>query len=430
MDQKINDFLAYINASPTPWHLCNTSADRLKSKGWIELLETEPWVLKPGSSYFLKKNGSALLGFRTPKSTPLKTCVFAAHTDSPALKLKPKPERIIDNMVAWGLSIYGGPLLQSWWNKELVPAGMISFLDKNKKMQNVLIKLDTCPLILAQLSIHLHEKPTHKGLAFHKENEAIALLGHPFNKKIDESHFEAILKKELPIHTLISHDLFLVPKEGAGLWGFNQEGVAAYRLDNLASCHAILLPFLEKSTYSKDTLEVFYFSDHEEVGSSTAQGADSPFLLESLYRISDALKMPRESFYPFKAKSSCFSFDVAHAKHPGQPARTESYHNTLFGGGIALKTSALQRYAQDPELSAWLRHLCLKSKVPVQDFIMRNDVPSGSTIGPILASGTGIRTLDLGHPLLSMHASRELISCKDHLTIIKLITKILQNPPK
>lgn len=363
MHKKIREFLDYLDASPTPWHLCQTSSKLLEEKGWVELDETKEWKLESGKSYYLQKNGSALLGFRTPKHKMQSSCIFAAHTDSPALKLKPKPERIIDNMIVWGLSIYGGPLLQSWWNKELVLSGLISYLDKKEKLCHKLIHLDTCPLVLAQLSIHLHESPPHKGLAFQKEDEAIALVGHPFKKDKKLSHFEALLKKNYGIETLISHDLFLVPKEKASVWGAHDEGVAAYRLDNLASCHAILDPFLKQRAYSKDTLEVFYFSDHEEIGSSTAQGADSPFLLDTLKRIHASFGSSSIDFYPFKAKSTCFSFDVAHAKHPSKPNRTDPHHQTLFGGGAALKISALQRYAQDEMLSSWLRSLCLKQKI-------------------------------------------------------------------
>lgn len=415
----MDNFLRFLNQSPTSYHAVKNGEDLLKKAGFQRLDETEKWQLKKGGSYFVSREGS-LMAFRIPKKPFSEAIVLAAHTDSPGLKLKPQAEYEKESIKQLALEIYGGPLLSSWLNRDLGIAGKVLFRDNKGVVRECLVNLTKHPLIIPQLAIHLDRKVNDEGLLLNKQEHVNAVWGASKGK---ESYLMTALKSELPIKELLAHDLFVYPIEKAATAGFHNELISGYRLDNLASCYPILQAIARKKEVSKLAIAALW--DHEEIGSETASGAQSPFFSHTLERLFLALGVPREEELRLLASSLCVSVDLAHAFNPNYPDKHDARHRPTLGGGIIVKTSAQKRYATDAKSSKELFQAAKKAQLDLQFFASRNDLPSGTTIGPIHASQTGIPTVDIGVAELSMHSCRELLAAEDVVSLEKLLYQLL-----
>ncbi len=418
----IDEFLNLLHESPTAWHVVNYSKNALLKAGFTELDEAKEWKLEKGKGYFLARDGSSLCAFMTPLDEITKVHLIASHTDSPGFKLKPNPEFRRENMTLFATEIYGSPLLTSWFNRDLGIAGRVFFADKNKNISQALINVDKQPVSIPQLAIHLDREANEKGPTMNKQEHFSALAAVDFDPQ--KSYLISLLQEALqvPFEYILSHDLFLYPLEQARLLGNNL--IAGYRLDSLASVHAGLSA-LKTSEPHKNHLNLAIFWNNEEIGSTTAQGAQSPFLSNILERIMIALKLSREHYLRLLPQSLCLSVDLAHAVNPNYMEKHDARHMPYLNRGPVIKYNAQQRYASDAHSSASIIHLCETNSIPYQFFSSRNDMPSGTTIGPINASQTGIPTVDIGSPQLSMHACRELISAQDHQEMCKLLSAFL-----
>jgi aspartyl aminopeptidase len=380
--------------------------------------ESFPWELKPGGRYVVIRNGSTLAAFILPTHAIERAQIVASHTDSPSFKLKPNPEFLKEDMLLLGTEIYGGPLLSSWLNRDLGIAGRVVYQDAHRKILEGLVDLRSHPVVIPQLAIHLDRQVNENGLILNKQ-EHLAALASLDGK---EGFLNSLIKEQIPaLKKLISHDLFLYPLEPASFIGKNHEMIASYRIDSLASVHAIFKALLTQMKPSKHYLKMAIFWNHEEIGSETAQGASSPFLSHLLERIALSIGMDRESYLCLLHRSLCLSVDLAHALHPNYPDKHEPRHKIFMNKGIVIKFNAQNRYASDGRTAGLIAHLCDHIKLPYQEFVSRNDIPSGSTIGPLNAYRTGIPTVDIGMAQLSMHSSRELMGCQDYRDMIKLI---------
>ncbi len=424
--KTILSFLGFLNESPTAWHAVASLKKLFKEKGYEELKENQIWVVKPGGHYFVIRNGSALCAFVIPKKKALGFRIATSHTDSPALKLKPNAEYYKENMVMMGVEVYGAPLLTSWLNRDLGIAGRIVYLDSQGDRQEALVNLNDHPLVIPQLAIHLDRNVNEEGLKLNKQEHLSALAAlDPSPEKKTGTYLEKILKEKVALTQLLATDLFLYPLEPARLVGYNEQMIASYRIDSLASVYASVegLCAAEESS----SIQLVAFTDHEEVGSSSAQGADSPFLSQVLERISIGLKLSREEYFCLLNQSLCASIDLGHALHPNYAERHDPRHSPLLGKGVITKFNAQQRYATDAYSSGIIAELCQRLKIPLQAFVSRNDIPCGSTVGPIQASLTGIPTVDIGCAQLSMHSSRELFSSDDYLAMCQLVKEFFKD---
>lgn len=423
MQSTIQSLLSFINHAPTAWHAVDEAKKILESNGFTALNENLPWKLAPEGRYYVTRNGSALCAFVLPEKKPQSMKIVAAHTDSPALKIKPRGEHRNENMVMFSLEIYGSPLLSSWLNRDLGIAGRITFLDSKGSIKNSNVNIQDAPLVIPQLAIHLDREVNEKGLLLNKQQHLVALAALNFP---EEKHYlESLLKNKLPIKQLLGSDLFLYPLEDAKLIGANKELISSYRFDNLGSVHAALTGLIADSSPTKETVKMIALWDNEEIGSKTPQGAESPFLKHTAERIVINSGGNREEFLIFLNKSTCLSVDQVHALHPNYPERHDPQHQPLLGKGVVVKHNAGHRYATESNTEAHVRYLCLQEKLPLQTFVSRGDIPSGSTIGPIHATVTGIKTVDVGCPQLSMHSARELGASQDHLDMCKLTESFL-----
>lgn len=430
-DPLIKDFMHFIQASPTAFHAVEWMKSRLLQEGYEALVEDQPWSLQPGSRYFVTRNGSSLCCFTVPLSAPQSACILGAHTDSPALKMKPQGEYVKEGAIMCGVEVYGGPLLSSWLNRDLGLAGRIVYEDSSGEILEALVDLKDHPFVLPQLAIHLDRKVNEKGLQLDKHSHLPVLAAlapqDDTGEKKGSSYLLELLQDSLPVKQVLGSDLFFYPLAPPRLIGRNQELLSSYRLDNLNGVHTALCALLaESKKVSNETLSMGVFWDHEEIGSQSTQGAGSPFLMDIMERIALSLNMRREDLLCMKNRSCLISVDLAHATHPNYADRHGEQHKIHLNKGIVVKINANQRYASEARLCALLTQLGQQEGIGIQTFVGRADVSCGSTIGPISATNTGIPTVDIGCAELSMHSARELMACQDHVDMCTLLRAVLK----
>ncbi len=400
----------FFDNSPTAYHAVYELTKRFAQSGFEELKEEEIWSLEAGKSYYLVKEG-ALAAFSLPEKLPKLARILATHTDSPGLKLKPKPEQHQKNMTLFAVEPYGAPLLSSWLNRDLAIAGKITRKDQSSE----LVFLEEMPCIIPQLAIHLDRKVNEEGLILNKQEHLLPIMG------LDPAFsLEDFLEKEI-----LSHDLFLVPLEKSRFLGRCNEWIASYRIDNLAGVHAAMSAMVQSRT-SEETLQVALFLDHEEIGSRSPTGAASVFTTDLLKRIAMILEIKGQELYAFKSRSFLISVDMAHAFHPSYANRYDMSAPPLLGEGVVVKYNADLKYATTAKTAASIIAACLSLGLPHQSFISRSDVGCGSTIGPILSAALGIEAVDIGIPQLSMHSIREIMAGQDHLDLCSLLTHLIE----
>jgi aspartyl aminopeptidase len=419
--QFTEKFLKFLAAAPTSFHAAKEVKKALLAQSFEELQEKATWKLKSGRKYLCHKEGS-LIAFIMPEKKLEEALIFASHTDSPALKLKPNGEFQKEGMVMWGVEIYGAPLLTSWLNRDLGLAGKVLFLDKKGKMEEALVDIRSHPALIPQLAIHLDREVNEKGLLLNKQDHLNALAAIASPKVIN--YLLKLLAQELPIKELLAHDLFLYPLEAPATIGSHQELISSYRLDSLASVWAILQALLSSKKASPHELRMMALWDHEEIGSGTSTGAESPYFSHILERIALNQDQNREDYFKLIHNSLSVSVDLGHAVHPNYPDKHDARHKPVLGGGILIKTHAQKKYATDASNAKRVIESAKKGKIPFMAASGRNDIPSGTTIGPIHSALTGISTVDIGIGQLSMHSARELAATKDIYDLYQLLAII------
>lgn len=406
----MKDFFDFIATAPTAWHAAQEIEKRLTKAGFAPLSEKAEWKLESGKSYFVQREGTLVCAFRVPLKKPSGAIIIASHTDSPALKVKPQPDSVSRGMAQLSTELYGGPLLHSWFDRDLAIAGKIE-TDKGSQ----LVYLKDCPVIIPQLAIHLDRSIHEKGIMVNKQDHLKAIL----SLKEPET-LESLLKKKFSFTTLYAFDLYLVPTEAASLAGAHQDLIAGYRIDNLSSAYACLDAIIHTKS-QPEQLQCAIFWDHEEIGSMSSTGADSLFVDQVLERIGIGLNQTREDFHRLKSNSVILSADVAHAWNPNFPEKYDPQNSPAMGQGVVIKFNAGRKYATDATSVAHLSKIAEKHNIPLQKAANRSDIPSGSTVGPIMSANTGIPTIDLGVGCWAMHSTREIIATSDQQDLSKLL---------
>ena len=414
---QIKKLMDFIDKSPSPFHAVSSSIEILESKGFKELKEKEVWSLESGGSYYVERSSSSLIAFCLPINKLNNTSfnIVGAHTDSPCFKLKPHASASVGNYFQWGAELYGGVLINSWLDRDLSLSGRITLID-GQHLKSHFIHLKDVKFRIPQLAIHL-DRGVNDGLKLNKQQHLMPVLGLDKNQDLLQILLDqnGISAKTADVG---GFDLYLHDSQASSLGGLNEEFIYAPRLDNLAMCHASLQALVLEKPMSVISMAALF--DHEEVGSTSAQGACSNFLPAVLERISLALGLSRDESLASLRASKMFSADMAHAVHPNYSERHDPDHHPLINQGPVIKINANQRYATDSETGAYFAMLCKAAKVNVQNFVSRNDCPCGSTIGPSVANNLGIPTVDVGNPLLSMHSIREMAGSEDHGDMIKV----------
>jgi aspartyl aminopeptidase len=435
MNKDAVELIEFINNSPTAFHAAAEVEKRLKGAGFKQLDPAQKWKLKEGEKYFVSRNDSALIAFITGKDFLNQGFrIISSHTDSPALKVKPDPIINSEGQYVLNTEIYGGPILNTWYDRELSLAGKIVLKSKDSfELKEELIDLEKNLAVVPNLPIHLNKDVNQKG-KIDKKKGLRALITQNLDSK--ESGGDSDSEAELKLKDLIAQlsdyraeeileaELYLYPTQKAQFLGPKDEFIAAGRQDNLAMVHASLEALLSSKTEDWTQMAVFY--DNEEIGSHTPQGADSPFAGNLIERVIYNLGAKREDYYRIIEKSFLISADMAHAVHPNFSEEYDQNNRTLLNQGPVIKYNANLKYTTNASTAGVLIDLMEKNEIPYQLYTNRSDKRGGSTIGPIAATQLGIKSIDLGNPLLAMHSSRELGGSNDQKEMIKVMTLFYQ----
>ncbi len=408
-NSHIDDLAAFVSASPSSYHAAAEVARRLVDAGFTELAEGEAW--EPGGRHFVRRDG-AVIGWRVPEAAagPIGFRIVGAHTDSPGFKLKPEPSAYAFGWSQAGMEVYGGPLLNSWLDREFGLAGRVV-----TRSGEVHLVSTPAWLRIPQVAPHL-DRSVNDNLHLDRQVHLKPIFG---TASVD---ILSAVAGSLDLHRdeIDGHDLFAAVTEKPAVIGVTGEFLASARLDNLTSVHAGVVALA--TAEAGDRIDVLACFDHEEIGSSSRTGASGPFLESVLRRIASGLGWVGDDFERALSASFVISADAGHAIHPNYPQLHDPDHRPGVNGGPLLKINANQRYTTEgPSTARWLR-ICRAAGVPTQPFVSNNAVPCGSTIGPLNATRLGIESVDVGVPLLSMHSARELCGVQDPLWLAQALT--------
>lgn len=412
----LRDLRSFLDGAPSAWHVVASAVERLEAAGFAA---TGPTDLV-GAQGYMRRDG-ALVAWRAAPATPPGTAfrVVGAHTDSPGLRVKPLPDTGALGWQQLGIEVYGGALLNSWLDRDLGLAGRV-MLRGSTALDFV---ADEALCRVPQLAIHLDRDVNERGLVLDKQQHLTPVWG---TGAVTDGLFVEWLAGHLGVERgeVLTWDVSLFDRTPSAVLGHDASLLAAGRLDNQLSCWAALHALLAADP--QHSIAVIALFDHEEVGSASTTGAAGPLLEHALERIALASGADRAQFIAALGASRCVSADNAHAVHPNYVERHEPDHRPLVNHGPAIKLNANQRYASSAPTAAWMAETLAAAGVPWQVFVSRNNMPCGSTIGPITATRLGIDTVDVGIPQLSMHSARELCGVHDPPWLAAALTTFLQ----
>ncbi|MBS7325575.1 MAG: M18 family aminopeptidase [Thiopseudomonas sp.] len=420
MTDNLASLLAFLQASPTPFHATAELARRLQAAGFEALDERDRWQLQSSGRYYVTRNDSSIIAWTMGQQERVNSGLrlIGAHTDSPCLKVKPQPELEKKGYWQLGVEVYGGALLSPWFDRDLSLAGRVTY-SHNNQLHSKLINFQAPIAVIPSLAIHLNRN-ANKGWEINRQTELPPVLG----QLNDDTHQDLRALLAMQLHNehglnsvqVLDYELCFYDTQPPALIGLNRDFIASARLDNLLSCHAGLQALLNANNRHACVLVC---TDHEEVGSASACGADGPFLEQVLRRVVNGSE---EDFTRCIQHSLLISVDNAHGIHPNYADKHDGNHGPLLNQGPVIKVNSNQRYATSSETAGLFRHLCQQQNVPVQSFVTRSDMGCGSTIGPITASQLGVPTIDIGVPTFAMHSIRELAGSRDVDYLIRALT--------
>ena len=442
-----------LKKSVSPYNFVNFAKKELKEAGFLQIYESDPWNLEPGKKYFYTRNNSCIIAFNVGKKfKPEESCfkIIGAHTDSPSLRIAPNSYNPSGEIERYNVQYYGGGLWYTWLDRDLSLAGKVIFKDNEGKLNCKIIQVEEPIFIIPNCPPHLKSNSERDTLTINKENHLKPLIAtlkvNSFldeeenkeekekdkDKKLGKTLRKIILKEinkdcEKPLidsgDQIVDYDLVLYDTQSPNLIGLNKEFLASGRLDNLGSSIPALYSMInaskEELLSEQSSINIIALFDNEEIGSLTYQGADSNFFLMHLKRIfSQSLNITKTPFSEdlyqrFMAKSYVISADLAHAYNPNYPEKFQSQHQNKIQQGVVLKINCNGKYSTESENAAVFKELGKLCNVPIQEFIVRQDSPCGTTIGPITSAKIGIKSVDVGIPQFAMHSIREQLGIVD-----------------
>jgi len=443
-------FTSFVDASPTPFHCVAQASRRLEQRGFERISEGDRWrdLVKRQGRYYYTRNGSTIVAFAVGGAfnagNPFK--VVGAHTDSPALKVKPDAKRSKSGFLQLGVECYGGGLWHTWFDRDLGIAGRVIVREGEDRFSQKLLHIKDPILRIPNLAIHLQSADERAAFKVNKEDHLTPILGvvnEALAKKNEENSSSpgldgrhapevlSLLAKEIgcdPVN-IVDLELTLTDTQPAQIGGLEESFIFSPRLDNQMHCFTGVEALAEYCSsglleLDPDVSAVVLF-DHEECGSESNVGAGSPIMRDAVERISacflESGSLSDEAFRIGLSKSLLLSADGAHAVHPNYSGKHEQNHGPKMNQGTVIKTNDNQRYATNAVTGFIVRELARRNDLPIQEFVVRNDCPCGTTIGPIISANTGIRTVDIGVAQLSMHSIREQCAVQDLHTNFKLL---------
>lgn len=427
MPASTSDLLDFLNCAKTPYHAAKAVSQTLLDAGYVELDERSSWAPKPGQRAFVQRGGASVVAFELGTRAPADCgyLLVGAHTDSPNLRIKPNYRVGGSGLASLAVEPYGGVLLSTWLDRPLSLAGRVV----SRTGQQQLVQIERPLLVIPSLAIHLQRDVNTQGLVLNPQQHLRPLLCLETDEKSSDPLAQLLtdamgLPADSASHEAISgFDLCLLDATESRLEGRSGDFVSSGRIDNLLSCYAALRALLDAGPVQEAT-RVLVLYDHEEVGSRSFSGAQSTFLGDVLARLAQLLSpSDSEASYRAFAASLLLSADMAHAVHPNYADKHDDQHRPLLGRGPVLKTNANQSYATDAVSAAAVNGAAERAGIVLQRYAARNDMPCGSTIGPLAAARHGIRSVDVGNPMLAMHACRELCAASDLDPYVRLLTE-------
>jgi aspartyl aminopeptidase len=427
----LRQFLAFLDASPTPYHAAREVGKMLDQSGFARLDERQAWQVGPGSRGYLIRGGT-LLAFVAGSEAPWESGFIAlgAHTDSPNLRLKPNPDFSAHGYRQVGVEVYGGVILATWLDRDLALAGRVALAGNRYE----LVRLPEPLLRIPNLAIHLNREVNKDGLSVNPQTQLVPIWA--LEKEGASGILERVVaalddtpSRGATAGDIVGFDLCLFDTQAASLAGAHGELIASARLDNLGSCFPAVKALLEAGEPGRAT-RLVVLHDHEEVGSQSASGARSRLFESVLERIALGYGTPPPDALPRSVARSLFvSADMAHAVHPNYADKHDKLHRPQLGGGPVVKVNASQSYATDAVAHGAFVEACRAEGVTPQQFVSRADQACGSTIGPITAARVGVRTIDIGNPMLAMHSCRETAGSADGALLARVLCRLLREPP-
>ena len=410
------ELLHFIKNSPTCYHVTENIRQKLLANGYTELSERERWEVAPGGKYFVRRNGSSTIAFRVPKTLNGGFAMAAAHSDSPAFRLKEHPDRRSAHYVQLSTEKYGGMLMSTWFDRPLSVAGRV-FVRANGEIVEKLVSVDRDLLVIPNVAIHMN-RAANDGFKLMANVDTLPLYG----MQEAAGSFRSVVAAAAGVKEdeILGEDLSLYVRTRGTVFGAKDEFLLAPRLDDLGCVFGLLEGFLAAAP--SGSVPVFCAFDNEEVGSETKQGAASSLLGDTLRRIALALGLGEEGYLRLLAQSFLVSADNAHAVHPNHPEYADMTNTPRMNGGVVIKFNANQRYTTDGVSCALFTTVCREAKAPVQVYANRSDLPGGSTLGSIATTKVSVPSVDIGLAQLAMHSCVETAGAEDLGALVRAMT--------
>jgi aspartyl aminopeptidase len=414
--QQAQELIDFIERSPSTYHAVNNIREELNEAGFQELDLREEWTIEKGGKYFTTKNGSALFAFVIGAGEIEEEGfqLICAHSDAPGFKIKPNPEIEVEgNYLKLNTEVYGGPILSSWLDRLLSCSGQVAIRSTNP-LDPIIKTVDFNRPFLTIPNSAIHLNPDlNKGLEYNKQNHFQPIMSTIDGDTVVENFMVHQIAQQLEVDPteILDFDLHIYLAEPATLIGINQKLISSPRLDNLAMVYTSLRALCDSTTKTGISMAVCF--DHEEIGSRTKQGGQGALLQMVLQQVMQAKEKIEFNWLRALQNSLVISADATHAFHPNYPEKSDETNQPQLNKGIAIKYSGNKKYATDSETAAIIKQLCEKAEIPYQTYVNRSDILGGSTIGPMVESLTGIKTVDIGPPMLAMHSAREVMGLDD-----------------
>ena len=438
--------LKYIGACTSPYHTVDTSLQMLLDSGFTELNLDDEWQLESGS-YVVNVFGTTLFAFHIGKKPDYTLRIASAHTDFPAIRVKPNPITSVKGYTKLNVEMYGGLIENTWLDRPLGAAGTVVLKGENAfDVDSVLVDTKRPIAIVPNLAIHMN-RSVNDGVKLNRQKEMLPILMMERKKDAESNDVRNGARSEnLFSHTsieydewtrflaeevdcdpseILSYEMTLYPTEQGCVLGTEGDFISAPRLDNLTSCFGVLSGIIEARKLHANGVRCAILFDNEEVGSRTKQGGAGMLLPNLIKRVYDALGYSNQEMDSFISKGFMISSDVAHGLHPNYPEKNDITNIPTLNKGVALKIACSQSYAGDARAIAIVKGLCDESKANYQIYVNRSDIPGGSTVGSISSAMLPMRTMDVGLPLLAMHSVRELMGANDQEQLNRLMNHFL-----
>lgn len=416
-ESYVPDLLSFLDSSPTASWAVTRLASKLDENGFTRLEEGNSWSIGANVRFYTVRSSSSIIaGITGTETCDTAGCrIIGAHTDFPGFRIKPEPERKKENINVIGVELYGSPILATWFDRDISVAGTLAVReDDNITRRSFMIRK---PIFrMASPAIHLNREVNKNGFKVNPETNT-PLLFSSSGADFDDVLLLACKSADVESDSVSGWSMEIWDPQPAALGGIEDDFIFSGRLDNLAMCHAGIEALLASEECPQTRLVSLF--DNEEVGSKTLNGAGSSFLDTVIERLAGG----RDEYFRCLSKSIQVSADGTHSVHPNYSGKHDPGCRPILNGGPVIKVNSMERYTSNDITSAYFRTCAERSGVDIQYFVSRNDMPCGSTIGPVTSARMGIRSVDVGNPLLSMHSVRETAGKSDHGAMIRVLTE-------